>query len=169
MELLESATGNGHHAEEVKRLALELYSTRANRNMPETIRLLNGLVTHPIPEKTVYWWRSQYGWDRQLDLQSAERQRELINLHVAGLRVAAPDAVKYLHDVVTDKAEPHPQKIAAARTLIGENRSLMVAAVKAGILEPGTRQDDWSIPADISDEDLLALAMQGCDAGWAKS
>src|SRR5687768_10733196 len=129
MSITDSPDPTGHYSQEIKDLAFEVYAIRANRDMRETIKILGELDIPKIPESTVYWWRSNYGWDRKLDLESAEKQRELINLHVGSLRVAAPDAVKYLHDVVNDKAEPRPQKIAAARTLIGENRSLIVAAV----------------------------------------
>jgi hypothetical protein len=156
---MDSLTPISHYPQEIKDLAYEVYAVRAKRDMRKTLELLDAMPIPKIPESTVYWWRSHYGWDRKLELESADKQRELINLHVSELRVAAPEAVKYLRDVIHDKADPHPQKVAAARTLVSENRALIVAAVNAGLLTPESTEDEKfrAKLEGLTMEELMAL------------
>lgn len=114
---------------DTRRLAFEVYAVRAGQNIAETIRLLLEIGVS-VPQSTVYYWRQHDGWDERIELENAGRQEELIRQHAGRLRVAAPEAIAYLQNVVSGSAQPDPQRVIAAKTLIQENRALIVAVIK---------------------------------------
>ena len=76
--------------------------------------------------------------------------------HVIGVRVAAPESIDYLRRVVSGEVTPDPGRISAARTLVTENRALMVAMAER-MVKPEEFVSEEGNLALLSTEELIAL------------
>jgi hypothetical protein len=81
---------------------------------------------------------------------------------VTDLRVAAPFAVAYLDAVAQGRQEPDAGRISAAKAILSENRGML--AMMADALRPKEEEGEVALSSALSDEELLALALQGRDA-----
>jgi hypothetical protein len=113
-------TTRTRYPEQAKALAYELYAHRCNGDMPETIKLLNELVTVPVSEKSVYAWRAEFQWDRRRQAESEALAPLSWDLYFGGLSVAAPESVSYLRSVIADESESTRNRIAAARAILSQ-------------------------------------------------
>jgi hypothetical protein len=156
---MDSASGAGHWDERTKQLAYEVYSKRAGGDMRKTLRILAELDIPKIPEKTVYWWRSNYGWQDRLEEEKRGMAPVLWERYTRELSVAAPEAVSYLLSIVRNTGESTRDRTTAARSLMQQYASHAEALLAA--MPPPQQQ----VSSDISDAELLALVMKGRDAG----
>jgi hypothetical protein len=143
----------------VKELAYEVYSKRCNGDMPATIKLLAELVDPPLSEKTIYYWRDDLGWRQRFEEEKQAIAPYSWDLYFGGLAVAAPESVSYLRSVVQDTEASHRDRTAAARVLLSQ-----VSGHMAELEKRMNQGDDVSLSSSLSDEELLALALQGRDA-----
>jgi hypothetical protein len=152
-------TTRTRYDEAVKELAYEVYSKRCNGDMPATIKLLAELVDPPLSEKTIYYWRDDLGWRQRFEEEKQAIAPYSWDLYFGGLAVAAPEVVSYFRSTVADESVPHRDRIAAGRALLNQ-----VAQHMAELEKRMSSGDDPSLPSSLSDEELLALALQGRDA-----
>jgi hypothetical protein len=159
IELQGNRTRGTRYPAELKELAFEVYSKRADADIPRTMAILAELVDPPLSEKTVYEWRASYGWDRRLEEERRGIAPILWERYTRELSVAAPEAVSYLRSVLADDTANVRDRITAARSLMQQYAShaeALLAAMPAPVSQ---------VSSDISTEELVALAAGDRGAG----
>jgi hypothetical protein len=138
-------TTRTRYPEQLKALAFELYAYTTNQDMPATIRLLNEQVDHPVSEKSVYAWRSEFEWDKRI----AEQRRAMApvswELWCSGISVAGPLAISRLSAIMDDPAASHRDQIAAARaiaSLYAEHAEMLLALATEEPAPPAATSND---------------------------
>jgi hypothetical protein len=144
-----------------RQAAYRIWAADHTKPITELMPAINAAARENLALRTVQEWRHRDHWDDRLAWELLATSERIVIDHVIGLRVAAPESIAYLRAVVSGDAVPDPGRISAAKTLIAENRVLVVAMAER-LVPP-----DDSTPVlaeDLTNEELLALALQGRDA-----
>ena len=152
IELPTIRTPGTRYDQKVKDLAYQVYSRRAAGDMPETLRILDALVKPPLSKNTVYQWRDDHGWDDRMLVERAAFGEELWKRWCQELAVAAPEAIRYLKNVMDDPNEPTRNRLNAAKVITGQYSQMAEAALESFKGEkPAGR---------YSSEDLASMSME---------
>ena len=160
IELPTIRTPGTRYDEKVKALAYQVYSRRAAGDMPETLRILEGLVDPPLSKNTVYQWREDHGWDDKMLAERAAFGEELWKRWCQELAVAAPEAIRYLKNVMDDPNEPTRNRLNAAKTITGQYAQMAEAALESFKGEQGTGRYSADDLEHMTTEELLAYEVE---------
>ena len=133
-----------------RQLAYRTYA--ADPSLPATAiaRQLETVHGLKVAVRTVQDWRERDQWEKRRALERLAESEVSIPEMIAGLRVAAPLAVAYVHAVMDGREKPDALRLRAADLLIRENRAF-TELLKDQLMQPLPQA------APLSDADLLAL------------
>jgi hypothetical protein len=128
----------------------------------ELMPVIEAALGEKVALRTVQDWRHRDKWEQRLAREMLAGSEVYVSQVVTDLRVAAPFSVAYLSSVAQGKEEGDSLRIAAAKAILAENRSLL--ALMADVLRPAEEEAKVAVSSDISNEELLALVTKGRDA-----
>jgi hypothetical protein len=129
----------------------------------ELMPVIEAAVGEKVAVRTVQDWRHRDKWEQRLAREMLAGSEIYVSQVVTDLRVAAPFSVNYLDSVAQGKVAVDMGRIAAAKAILAENRSMIV--LMADMLKPKEEEPVPQVSSDISNEELLALVTRGRDAG----
>lgn len=156
------APNGRRYSEETKQLAYEAWRVDPQITM-EQLAVVMANLGKEVPADTLGHWRETRGWRSRFEGELLSLGAEYARAHVGGLRVAAPESVAKLRKHVQNPRE-NPMttsQIKAAEILIRENRILLVAQAKLGIM-PDKQPNDSDVDIEeLSMDELLQLEGEG--------
>lgn len=116
-------------------LAYELWRVNPEQPFRAVAKDLALLIRREIPPNTIAEWARTDEWEGRWALERMAMSPRMVERHVEGLRVAAPDMIEKLRAFVCGDLELSMAQVLAAKAIISENRvaiSMQVDASKRG-------------------------------------
>jgi hypothetical protein len=137
-----------------RQIAYSVWSQDTSRTVTELVPLVEAAIGEKVAVRTVQDWRHRDQWEQRLARDMLAGSEVYVSQLVTDLRVAAPSSVAYLSSVVEGRIQPDPQRIAAAKAILSENRGIL--ALMAEVLRGSDAVTAESQTLDdLSDADLL--------------
>jgi hypothetical protein len=137
-----------------RQIAYSVWSQDTSRTVTELVPLVEAAIGEKVAVRTVQDWRHRDQWEQRLARDMLAGSEVYVSQLVTDLRVAAPSSVAYLSSVVEGRIQPDPQRIAAAKAILSENRGIL--ALMAEVLRGSDAVTAESHTLDdLSDADLL--------------
>jgi hypothetical protein len=146
-----------------RQIAYSAWSQKPSMTVTELMPVIEAAVGEKVAVRTVQDWRHRDKWEQRLAREMLAGSEIYVSQVVTDLRVAAPFSVNYLDSVAQGKVAVDMGRIAAAKAILAENRSMIV--LMADMLKPKEEEPVPQVSSDISNEELLALVTKGRDAG----
>jgi hypothetical protein len=146
-----------------RQIAYSAWSQQPSMTVTELMPVIEAAVGEKVAVRTVQDWRHRDKWEQRLAREMLAGSEIYVSQVVTDLRVAAPFSVNYLDSVAQGKVAVDMGRIAAAKAILAENRSMIV--LMADMLKPKEEEPVPQVSSDISNEELLALVTKGRDAG----
>jgi hypothetical protein len=146
-----------------RQIAYSAWSQQPSMTVTELMPVIEAAVGEKVAVRTVQDWRHRDKWEQRLAREMLAGSEIYVSQVVTDLRVAAPFSVNYLDSVAQGKVAVDMGRIAAAKAILAENRSMIV--LMADMLKPKEEEPVPQVSSDISNEELLALVTRGRDAG----
>jgi hypothetical protein len=146
-----------------RQIAYSAWSQKPSMTVTELMPVIEAAVGEKVAVRTVQDWRHRDKWEQRLAREMLAGSEIYVSQVVTDLRVAAPFSVNYLDSVAQGKVAVDMGRIAAAKAILAENRSMIV--LMADMLKPKEEEPVPQVSSDISNEELLALVTRGRDAG----
>jgi type II secretory pathway component PulM len=160
--MIQNASFARYENNPARQIAYSVWSQHPGLPTTELLPMVEAAVGEKVAYRTLHDWRHRDKWEQRLAREMLAGSEVYVSQVVTDLRVAAPFSVAYLSSVVDGKVAPDQGRIAAAKAILAENRSLL--ALMADVLRPAEEEAKVAVSSDISNEELLALVTKGRDA-----
>jgi hypothetical protein len=111
-----------HWDDRYKELAYEIWRTDTKQPMQVVTDKLNSLEGTDIPMDTVADWRTRREWWARWHKERSALSPRMLEKHLEGLRVAAPEMIQLLASHARGELEMSLSQVHAAKLIVQENR-----------------------------------------------